>query len=67
MQTISIRRKSDGEILAWVQSYFPTVTSLTREADGSFTVVSSEDLYDGAIADLISMLPFGRAWEGVVL
>lgn len=50
-----------------IQGYFPAVTSFTREADGSFTVASSEDMDAGAIADLISMIPFGRAWEGVVL
>lgn len=61
--TVTLQRKSNGAMLAYLQTWYPMLTGVILNLDGSITVTSSDTLPVGATDDILDALLSKASWE----
>lgn len=57
--------KSSAEMLAYIQGFYPTLSNLTLNLDGSLTLNWSDTPSGGSAEDIIDILTGANAWEQI--
>lgn len=66
-QSIELRRKSNASVLSYLQGFYPTITAVTLNLDGSILVESSDTLEPGTTEDLLEIMSSPEMWEAEIL
>lgn len=57
--------KASADMLTYIQGFYPTLTNLELNLDGSLTLSWSDTPPGGAADDIIDILTGANAWEQV--
>lgn len=61
----TFKQKSTAELLAYLQGFYPTMTGIILNLDGSLTISFSDTPPVGAGQDIIDILSSNVVWEQV--
>lgn len=63
MTSATLSKKSNADMLAYLQQWYPNLTGIVLNLDGSITVTSSTDFSEGEMDDVLDALLSKKAWD----
>lgn len=64
-QSFVFRKKSNAEMLTFIQLYYPDITKVSLNLDGSVQIDSSSAFTEGETEDLVQILSSFSAWNAL--